>query len=329
MHASEQKTNDIAIDDVTPAPEGDLRPGPIDAGPVTRVGRRLLSRLARLDRLLERGTVQLFGVSDAAKTRRLSTGLGALDDALGGGLPCGRVVEIAGAPSSGKTMLALALCRAAQAQGGVAAYVDAEHGLSVDTLARAGVQGDRLVIARPDGGEQALHVVDELLRARAASIVVVDSVAALVPAAELNGVTGGAPAGHLSRLMSQSLRRLSLECAKAGAVVVFVNQFRRTWGEDGKGRATTTGGAALHYAASTRLVVMGDSAAPHDAPRAAPSSLSVLITKARFNGDAVGKVVAVGGLARPRVDMPPIDARSDDGRAHSSDQPENVVVRNG
>jgi recombination protein RecA len=277
---------DTAVDTPSATAAGD--------GPVLRAGRRLLSRLARLDRLLERGTVELFGASDAHTARRQRTGLPALDDVLGGGLPVGRLVEIAGAPASGKTLLALALCRAAQEDGGVAAFIDVEHGLSNDVVTRAGVWHDRLVVARPDGGEQALQVVDELLRARAASLIVVDSVSALVPAAELTGVVGAAPAGHLSRLMSQSLRRLALQAAKAGAVVVFVNQFRRTWDDDGKGRQTTTGGAALHYVAATRLVVMGDSA--RDGVAGPSSTLSVLVTKARFGG--AGAVVSVGSLLR-------------------------------
>lgn len=146
-----------------------------------------------------------------------------------------------------------AVCAAAQRRGSIAAVIDVDGGLERSTLSRCGVDAEHLVIARPDSGEAALQVVDELLRAKAAEVIVIDSVAALVPRAELSLPTGTAPAGHLSRLMSQSIRRLTLQAAKSRAVVVFVNQFRRTWGEDGRGYDVTTGGNALVYAAATRL----------------------------------------------------------------------------
>lgn len=244
--------------------------------------------LARLEALAGRSTVALFGAAEPPELLRLSTGMPELDDVLQGGLPCGRLVEIAGPAGIGKTTLALTLCAAAQRRGAVAAYVDADHGLERATLHRVGVAADGLVIARPESGEQALHVVDELLRARAAEVIVVDSVAALVPLAELSGTTGTAPAGYLARLMSQSVRRLTLQAARSRATVVFVNQFRRNWGEDGRGFDVTCGGNALVYAAATRLFLTGDS-----------EGVRVTLKKARFGSE--GRVVRLPALGRARV----------------------------
>ncbi len=213
----------------------------------------VFSAWKRLEALVGRGGVRLFA-ADPALTR-LATGVAGLDELLDGGLPRGRLVELFGPPGSGKTTLALRWCAAVHRQGGVAAVVDVDHGIDRRVLQRAGVDVDKLVIARPEGGEAALHIVDELLGSRAADVVVVDSVAALVPKAELLSLTGGAPAGHHARLMSQALRRLTLQAAKSRCVVVFVNQLRRNWGEDGKGVDITTGGNALPYAAATRIAL--------------------------------------------------------------------------
>lgn len=234
----------------------------------------------RLEALVGRGVVAVFGTAEPVSLARLSTGLPALDEALNGGLPRGRLVEIAGPPAAGKTRLALQICAAVQRAGGVAAVVDADHGLELSTLLRAGVAPDQLVIARPEGGEACLHVVDELLRSRAADVIVVDSVAALVPRAELLGITGSAPAGHHARLMSQAVRRLTMQAARSKTVVVFVNQLRRNWGEDGRGFDVTTGGNALVYAAATRLFVSVD-----------PDGVQfrIALKKARFGAE--GRVV--------------------------------------
>jgi len=234
----------------------------------------------RLEALVARGVVAVFGSAEPVALARLSTGLPALDEALSGGLPRGRLVEIAGPPAAGKTRLALQLCGAVQRAGGVAAIVDADHGLELSTLQRAGVAADQLVIARPDGGEACLHVVDELLRSRAADVIVIDSVAALVPRAEMLGMTGSAPAGHHARLMSQAVRRLTMQAAKTKTVVVFVNQLRRNWGEDGRGFDITTGGNALVYAAATRLFVSAD---PDG------EQVRIALKKARFGAE--GRVV--------------------------------------
>jgi recombination protein RecA len=242
----------------------------------------------RLEALAGRGAVALFGTAEPPALSRVSTGHAALDEALRGGLPLGRLVEVAGPAGIGKTSLALSFCAAAQRRGGIAAVVDVDGGLERATLQRCGVDAEHLVIARPDSGEAALQVVDELLRAKAAEVIVVDSVAALVPRAELSLPTGTAPAGHLSRLMSQSVRRLTLQAAKSRAVVVFVNQFRRSWGEDGRGYDVTTGGNALVYAAATRLFLgrgQGD--------------VRVTLQKARFGHE--GQSVCLSGPSGERV----------------------------
>jgi recombination protein RecA len=235
----------------------------------------------RLEVLVGRGVVALFAPQDRG-VKRLPFGQAALDEVLEGGLPRGRIVELYGPPSSGKTHLALQLCRTTIAGGGVAAFVDVDHGIERSTLVRAGVDADRLVIARPRGGEDALQIVDELLSASAADVIVVDSVAALVPRAELRSTTGASPPGHHARLMSQALRRLTMQAARAKAVVVFTNQLRRSWGEDGVGVDVTTGGHALPNAAATRLSLWRQGRA-----------VRVVATKARFGREGCGALLEV------------------------------------
>jgi recombination protein RecA len=212
--------------------------------------------LDRLDALLVKSALSLLGPDGApARATTLATGVDVLDEALDGGLPRGRVAEIYGAAGGGKTALALALIATAQRAGETCAFVDVERGLDGRTAAVAGVDLERLVAVRPRTGEEALQIVEGLLRRRAAGLVVVDSVAALLPREELALPLGEAPRGAQARLMSQGLRRLVGAVADAGAVVVFVNQLRTTFEEDGRAIATTAGGQALHFYAATRLSV--------------------------------------------------------------------------
>lgn len=225
--------------------------------PTNTQPRPILSRAAtRMNELLHRASVLLLG--DDGRPRpldRLSTGLDAVDAILGGGLARGRVVELYGPPGGGKTALSLTLAAGVQRQGGAVAFVDVEGALDPQRAASLGVDLARLVAARPSVGEEALQIVDALLRARAVDLIVVDSVAALVPKAELLSPLGEAPAGLHARLMSQALRRVVAQAAATRAVVLFLNQQRTTFDDDGKAFLTTTGGHALHFYAATRLEV--------------------------------------------------------------------------
>jgi recombination protein RecA len=186
----------------------------------------------------------------------ISTGSASLDLALGiGGLPRGRVVEIFGPESSGKTTLALHVVAEIQRQGGVAAFVDAEHALDVGYARRLGVKIDDLLVSQPDTGEQALEIVDVLLRSGAIDLVIVDSVAALTPRAEIEGEMGDQHVGLQARLMSQALRKLTGTVSKSNATVVFINQIRMKIGVMFGNPETTTGGNALKFYSSVRLDV--------------------------------------------------------------------------
>jgi recombination protein RecA len=210
----------------------------------------------RLHDLLHRAAVVLLGDDGRpVPPARLATGIAPLDDLLGGGLLRGRLMELSGPPSGGKTGLALRMIAGVQRRGGTAAFIDVEGSLDPERAQRVGVQLARLAAARPGHGEEALQIVDALLRARAADIVVVDSVAALVPRAELLAPLGEAPIGLHARLLSQALRRIVASAANTGASVVFLNQQRTTFDESGKALMTTTGGSALHFYAATRLEV--------------------------------------------------------------------------
>jgi recombination protein RecA len=184
----------------------------------------------------------------------ISTGSLGLDLALGtGGLPRGRIVELYGPESSGKTTLALHAVAEAQRAGGVCAFIDAEHALDVGYARKLGVKADELLISQPDCGEQALEICDMLIRSNAVDVVVIDSVAALVPRAELEGEMGDAHVGLQARLMSQALRKLTAACAKSKTLVVFINQLRMKIGVMFGNPETTTGGNALKFYASVRL----------------------------------------------------------------------------
>ena len=186
----------------------------------------------------------------------ISTGSLALDLALGvGGLPKGRVVEIFGPESSGKTTLALHVVAEAQKQGGVSAFIDAEHALDIHYAKRLGVKTDDLLISQPDTGEQALEITDILVRSGAVDVIVIDSVAALVPKAEIEGEMGDAHMGLQARLMSQALRKLTATISKSHTIVIFVNQIRMKIGVMFGNPETTSGGNALKFYSSVRLDV--------------------------------------------------------------------------
>jgi recombination protein RecA len=184
----------------------------------------------------------------------IPTGALSLDAALGiGGLPRGRVVEIYGPESSGKTTLALHVVAEAQRLGGIAAFIDAEHALDPIYARRLGVNTDELLISQPDTGEQALEIAETLVRSNAVDVIVVDSVAALVPRAELDGDMGDSLPGLQARLMSQALRKLTAAISRSGAIVIFINQIREKIGVMFGSPETTTGGRALKFYASVRL----------------------------------------------------------------------------
>jgi recombination protein RecA len=210
--------------------------------------------LAQIDRAFGKGSAMRLGSREAIDIETISTGSLGLDIALGiGGLPRGRVVEIYGPESSGKTTLALHAVAAAQAAGGVAAFVDAEHALDPAYARKLGVDIDNLIVSQPDTGEQALEITDTLVRSNAVDILIVDSVAALVPRAEIEGEMGDSHVGLQARLMSQSLRKLTGSISKSKCLVIFINQLRMKIGVMYGNPETTTGGNALKFYASVRL----------------------------------------------------------------------------
>jgi recombination protein RecA len=217
--------------------------------------RALEAALVQIDRAFGKGSVMKMGQKDmAVDTDTVSTGSLGLDIALGiGGLPRGRVIEIYGPESSGKTTLALHAVAEAQKKGGIAAYVDAEHALDPVYARKLGVDVDELLISQPDTGEQALEITDTLVRSGGVDIVVIDSVAALTPKAELEGEMGDQLPGLQARLMSQALRKLTGSISKSNTIVVFINQIRMKIGIMFGNPETTTGGNALKFYASVRL----------------------------------------------------------------------------
>jgi recombination protein RecA len=209
--------------------------------------------LGQIERSFGKGTIMRLGDATRMKVETISTGALTLDLALGGGLPKGRVIEIYGPESSGKTTLALHAIAEVQRAGGVAAFVDAEHALDPAYAANLGVDIANLLVSQPDTGEAALEIVDQLVRSAAIDIVVIDSVAALVPRAEIEGEMGDSHMGLQARLMSQALRKITGSIGKSGCTVVFLNQLRQKIGVTYGSPETTTGGQALKYYASVRL----------------------------------------------------------------------------
>lgn len=209
--------------------------------------------LNQIERNFGKGAIMRLGDAAQMKVETISSGALTLDLALGGGLPKGRVIEIYGPESSGKTTLALHAIAETQKLGGVAAFVDAEHALDPTYSAALGVDIENLLIAQPDNGESALEIVDQLVRSSAVDIVVIDSVAALVPRAEIEGEMGDLQVGLQARLMSKALRKVAGNISKSGCTVVFLNQLRQKIGVTYGSPEVTTGGTALKFYASVRL----------------------------------------------------------------------------
>jgi recombination protein RecA len=210
--------------------------------------------LAQIERAFGKGSIMKLGQREALEIEAISTGSLGLDIALGiGGLPKGRIVEIYGPESSGKTTLALHVVAEAQKKGGTCAFVDAEHALDPAYAKKLGVDITNLLISQPDAGEQALEIADTLVRSGAVDVLVIDSVAALVPRAELEGEMGDSLPGLQARLMSQALRKLTASISKSNTLVIFINQIRMKIGVMFGSPETTTGGNALKFYASVRL----------------------------------------------------------------------------
>jgi recombination protein RecA len=214
----------------------------------------LEAALAQIDRAFGKGSAMKLGSKETMQVETISTGSLGLDIALGvGGLPRGRVIEIYGPESSGKTTLALHCIAEAQKIGGTAAFIDAEHALDPVYAKKLGVNIDELIVSQPDTGEQALEIVDTLVRSNAIDVLVIDSVAALVPRAEIEGEMGDSHVGLQARLMSQSLRKLTGSISRSRCMVIFINQLRMKIGVMYGNPETTTGGNALKFYASVRL----------------------------------------------------------------------------
>ena len=214
----------------------------------------LESALGLIEREFGTGSIMRLGDNKAIDIEEISTGSLGLDMALGiGGLPKGRIIEIYGPESSGKTTLALQVVASAQKKEGICAFIDAEHALDPVYAKNLGVDVDKLLVSQPDAGEQALEIADTLVKSGAVDVLVIDSVAALVPKAELEGDMGDTHVGLQARLMSQALRKLTSSIAKTNAMVIFINQIRMKIGIMFGSPETTTGGNALKFYASVRL----------------------------------------------------------------------------
>jgi recombination protein RecA len=209
--------------------------------------------LSQIEKQFGKGSIMRLGDAHAVAVETIPTGSISLDLALGGGIPKGRIIEIYGPESSGKTTVCLHAVAEVQKAGGTAAYIDAEHALDPAYAKRLGVNTDNLLISQPDSGEQALEILETLVRSNAVDIVVVDSVAALVPQAEIEGDMGDAQMGLQARLMSQAMRKLTGVISRSKTTVVFVNQLRMKIGVMFGNPETTTGGNALKFYASVRM----------------------------------------------------------------------------
>lgn len=221
-----------------------------------KTGRKqaLEAALSQIEKDFGKGSIMRFGEAGRLQVEAIPTGSVSLDMALGvGGVPRGRIIELFGPESSGKTTLALHIVAAAQRNGGLCAYVDAEHAFDPEYAQKIGINLDELLISQPDAGEQALEITETLVRSNAVDVVVIDSVAALVPRAELEGEMGEAQIGLQARLMSQALRKLAGAISKSKTVVLFINQIRLKIGVLFGNPETTPGGLALKFYSSVRM----------------------------------------------------------------------------
>ncbi|HSU24673.1 MAG TPA: recombinase RecA [Pyrinomonadaceae bacterium] len=217
-------------------------------------GKAIESALLQIEKKFGKGSIMRLGERPHEEVGSISTNCLSLDAAIGvGGLPRGRIVEIYGPESSGKTTLALQVVASAQKTGGIAAYIDAEHAMDPEYAGKLGVNIDDLLISQPDSGEQALEIAETLVRSNSVDVIVIDSVAALVPRAELDGEMGDSLPGLQARLMSQALRKLTAIVANSRTTFIFINQLREKIGVFFGSPETTTGGKALKFYASVRL----------------------------------------------------------------------------
>lgn len=217
-------------------------------------GKAIESALSQIEKKFGKGSIMKLGEQPKEDIGTISTGCLSLDAAIGvGGMPRGRIIEIYGPESSGKTTLALQVVASAQAMGGVAAYIDAEHAMDPDYAEKLGVDIDELLISQPDSGEQALEIAETLVRSASIDVIVVDSVAALVPRAEIDGDMGDSHMGLQARLMSQALRKLTSAISSTNTCFIFINQLRDKIGVMFGSPETTTGGKALKFYASVRM----------------------------------------------------------------------------
>jgi recombination protein RecA len=217
---------------------------------------RLKDTLAQIEKEFGEGAIMPLGIGTTTPIRGIPTGSLSLDIALGGqGIPCGRVVEIFGPESSGKTTLALHVVASAQRDGGIAAFIDAEHALDPAWAKKLGVQLETLLVSQPGSGEEAMHITEMLIKSNAVDIIVIDSVAALVPKKELEGEIGDSHVGLQARLMSQSMRKLTGIISKSKTSVIFINQIREKIGVMFGNPETTPGGRALKFYSSCRIDV--------------------------------------------------------------------------
>jgi recombination protein RecA len=239
------------------ASQSDKAAGRKDSGvSILEANPTLKNTLAQIEKEFGEGAIMPLGVGTATPINGIPTGSLSLDIALGGqGIPCGRVVEIFGPESSGKTTLALHVVASAQRRGGIAAFIDAEHALDPSWAKKLGVELETLLVSQPSSGEEAMHITEMLIKSNAVDVIVIDSVAALVPRKELEGEIGDSHVGLQARLMSQSMRKLTGVISKAKTSVIFINQIREKIGVMFGNPETTPGGRALKFYASCRIDV--------------------------------------------------------------------------